>query len=208
MTSHEVPRRWRTIDDVPGFPVATFADLQRELNAGRYTLGIDPSVANLMAPRMASSGRTVVTSTLMYAPFLAALGCLIAAVALREYLLLIGLPIAAAAFLLANPLNPLKRLMSLVFWLVLLVFAAALVWNYYLLAGITGVFLVPFITMPFLYAMNSSLLLEKAREVEDLFLFLLERGALSMRDNSTGQVVEVSSPPPVTERRGLPGRGA
>lgn len=188
----------RSLAELPGFPVSDFATVQRRVADGRYTVGIDFTIANHLAGQIYGRGWAIMTALLAFTPVLVAVIAAIGAFVSGRFWLLMAIPASFVGFFLGNPYNPGRRFFSVLsfasFLLSLWAFSNHWAVEQTLresgdlsLAWVALAFAAPYWIKRLLYRVNQERLRAWALRSEVLMVALYEEGKLGILDRQTGE---------------------
>jgi hypothetical protein len=177
--------RWKRVNEIPGFPFDAFDELQVAVRAKSFNLGVDPLAAAEWTERSGGRpGRTVVAA-LSVLLLIAGVVSIVAAIATRNYWLLLALPIQALTFYFSQPASPYRRLVTIAGALSIIVFL-----NLLLNKWVTPATLVAYAGLTFAAVRSAGFVTSAAfRKAmladEGVFLAAYEQGECSLRNNRT-----------------------
>ena len=176
--------KWRKIEDVPNFPLTSFEDVKRRVEANQFSIGIDFTTSNKLAQWLYGGGHKYFFLLLAASPFIIAVASLVLAFVLGDYWLLLGVVLGFAGQFLSNPYNPSRHFWKPVVGLLFLVFVYALWQSKETMTYLSAFFIFPFFINGFLYSMNQNKLKAIAMNSEKVFIFLYQIEKLGLKDNS------------------------
>jgi hypothetical protein len=185
---------WSSIAEIPEFPTSNFVDLRTRVFERCYTLGIDYSVANQIAHSVCGTPYSCAVLMMGALPYLVVVALVVAVFVTFNLRLLFGIPIAVFAFVMANPIIPVRRAMTVFAVLVSLVMVGAALGAYPTVAWLCAVFVSIFMVIRLFYSANARALRLAALDSEALFLFLYENHGCTVRDNETGRIYSFLRP--------------
>lgn len=179
---------WESVSEVPEFPLQDWAAVKAALSQGDYVLSVDYSAANRLAPSFEPTGYWLwfyVVSTLPYAGIVASV---VLAVWLRSWVYALGIPVTVLAFVGGSPVVHNSCGVVRLLWIMSV--AACILsiachqgqWAY-----VSGLFACVVLLVGSFYTHNADATLEAARQHEAVFLFLLERKWLGIKNARTGE---------------------
>lgn len=186
-----VENRWQSVSELPTFPVDDFSRLAELEATGRLTVGIDLSVARELLPRLGGPSHKLFVALVVSIPYVMALVPIGTALYYKRFDFLLSLPAVAAAFVLANPLNPYRGCVTRLAMIGLLVFLVAVARGSTLLGFVSGCALATVAAVRYLYGTSAMGLRMAVLRSEPLFLYLYQRHLCTVRDNSDGKVYSV-----------------
>jgi hypothetical protein len=183
--------RWQSVSELPTFPAGDFSRFGELEATGRLTVGIDLSVSLELLPRLGGPVQKLFVALVVSVPYVMALVPIGTALYYRRFGFLLGLPAVAAAFVLANPLNPHRGCVTRLAMIGLLVFLVAVARGSTLLGFVSGCALATVAAVRYLYEASAMSLRMAALRSEPLFLYLYQRHLCTVRDNLDGKVYSV-----------------
>ena len=185
--------RWNSVADIPDFPFDSFDRLKEALNNGTYTLGLDRGRARELYPLIARSFVTqLVREQVDAIGIWLALASIGGALVLRNFWLLLGIPLALLSWWLATALHfPGGRSGSLG-WLIGSLGIIGAIWAFQGGLRVPSCLLataaIPLLSVGIVYSVSVKAMRSAILEEEPLFLFLFEKFACTVRDNTTGRI--------------------
>ena len=168
--------RWHSTSEVPDLPFQSYEQAQEMLAGEQYGLAIDYTVANDLAPALGipfARALMVLTTSL---PIVAMLVSLIAAIAIRNWGLLWGIPVAIAAVMSGSPVVHRVMGCATVLWVAAIIGCIlSAVKGYVTVAWLSAVYSVIVYVIQVYYHRNASAVRDYALKSEPVFLYLLER---------------------------------
>lgn len=185
------PSSWSCVREIPEFPFRQFDELQEAVEKRRFALGIDPVAAAEWSPRQgglnSKFGQAVVT-VLSVGLFALSLTCVWEALASGNYLLLIGIPIIVAGFLLSEPSSPVRPFVSAAGFLSVVVFADLILRERATAAWLVGCFAMTFVSVRTAALIHIGRFRNAILGEEATFLSLFEHAQCTLRERDTGRV--------------------
>jgi len=176
------------VRQIPDFPANDWEEFKQRVESHEFTLGMDYSSANHLAPDTRGGVYRLWVAVLVAIPYLAVGLSVLGAVTFSRLRILLAIPPIILAFIIANPLNPLRRAATVLCVVSLVLLGVALIRSYPTLTWLCVAFATTFIAVRALYWTNTMALRLAALASEPLFLFLFERKLCTVRDNRTGKV--------------------
>ena len=180
--------KWDKIEDIPNFPLGSFEDVKRRVEAKQFGIGIDFSTSNEFAQWLYGGGHKLFFLLLASTPIIVAILSLVLAFVLGNYWLLIGVILGFAGQFLSNPYNPSKNFWKPIVGILFLVFVYGLWQGKETMTYLSAFFIFPFFINSFVYSMNQDKLKAVAIQSEKIFIFLYQSGKLGLKDNSNEQM--------------------
>lgn len=180
--------KWNKIEDIPNFPLNSFADVKRRVEANQFGIGIDFTTSNEFAQWLYGGGHKLFFLLLASTPIIVAILSLVLAFVLGNYWLLIGVILGFAGQFLSNPYNPSKNFWKPVVGILFLVFVYGLWQSKETMTYLSAFFVFPFFINSFVYSMNQDKLKAVAMQSEKIFIFLYQNGKLGLKDNANDQM--------------------
>jgi len=106
--------KWDRIEDIPDFPIGSFQELKQQIDENSFSLGVDFSASNRIAPWFYGSVRRAFFSFLVMFPFFVFIIVLISFFFLKDFWLLLGIIFGFLGFYLASPYNPFRKFLDFV----------------------------------------------------------------------------------------------
>jgi hypothetical protein len=179
--------KWKKVEEIPNFPLNSYEDVIKNVNAGQFEIGIDYSVANQAAEWLYGKSHVILFLLLASPPYIIALLSMILSIVLGNHWLLIGFVIGFAGQIFSNPFNPFRGFMTIIAWLSLLLLVYGLWTGQETITYLSAFYIVPFFINRFLYNMNQKKLKNVAMKSERVFVYLYQNRGLGLKDLSTGQ---------------------
>lgn len=181
--------KWNSVADIPDFPFESFDQLKEAVNDGTYSVGVDRGRArelySLVGPSFAAQLIIEQMHAIVVWITLASIG---GALVLRNLWLLLGIPLALLFFWLATALH--FRGSSLG-WLLACLGIIGIIWGFSRGSRVPSCLLatavIPLVTVGVVYSVSVKTARSAILKSEPLFLFLFERFACTLRDNTTGR---------------------
>jgi len=180
--------KWNKIEDIPDFPLNTFEDVKRRVEANQFGVGIDFTTSNEFAQWLYGGGHKLFFLLLASTPIIVAIASLVLAFVLGNYWLLVGIVLGFAGQFLSNPYNPSKNFWKPIVGILFLVFVYGLWQGKETMTYLSAFFVFPFFINSFVYSMNQDKLKAVAMQSEKIFIFLYQNGKLGLKDNSNEQM--------------------
>jgi len=180
--------KWNKIGDIPNFPLNSFEDVKRRVEANQFGIGIDFTTSNELAQWLYGSGYKLFFLLLASTLHIVVITSFVLAFILGNYWLLAGVVLGFAGYFLSNPYNPSKKFWKPIASLLFLVFAYGLWQDKETMTYLSAFFVFPFFINSFLYSMNQSKLKAVAMNSENIFIYLYQIEKLYLRDNSNKQM--------------------
>ena len=181
----------RRISEVPWMRLSDMTDL-RELSAdGTITLGISKPAAREMASWLLDELSLAKISILVWVSLLYWAVMLGLAAWYRSVVPLVGVPIAAGTLYYGNPLNPRNAFWGFMAYLGAVATVGSILTGQAMLAWVLSAAVVPLVASRSVYriAVDETRIL--ALQHEAVFLYLLENGHCTIRDNRDGKVFHI-----------------
>lgn len=175
--------RWNKVEDIPDFPLKSFEDLQQQIEAKKFNVGIDYGISNRLAEWLYGKRYAISHYLLTWIPFIFAIVSIILALILKNYLLLLGIPFSIIAMITADPINPSRDFMTFIASLSFLLFVYGLWKGNETITYLPLFFVIPFLAIRHLFYRNQNKLIEIALNSEKLFIYLYQNNYLSLKDN-------------------------
>ncbi len=180
--------KWTKIDDIPNFPLNSFEDVKRRVEANQFGIGIDFTTSNEFAQWLYGSGYKYFFLLLASTPILVAILSLVLVFVLDNYLLFVGVVLGFAGQFLSNPYNPSKNFWKPIVGILFLIFVYGLWQSKETMTYLSAFFVCPFFIDSFVYSMNQNKLKAVATQSEKIFIFLYQNGKLVLKDNLSKQM--------------------
>ncbi|MCI0486801.1 MAG: hypothetical protein L0229_09395 [Blastocatellia bacterium] len=100
--------KWKAVAEIPEFPFKRFAEMQKAVSDRRFNLGVDALAAAEWSEKFNTGLKKSFIAALSILLLVAGLASIVAAVALRNYWLLLAVAIQALAFYVSHPASPLR----------------------------------------------------------------------------------------------------
>lgn len=172
--------RWKSISEIPGFPFPSFSAVQQALASREISLGIDYTIANLLAGSAYGIIWATVSSLAAAMPILLSVALLAIALFRGDYWLLLGIPLAFFGQLSSNPYNN-SRPGCAVVAIGIVCVAVWLLFSSNTSLGIALlVFPFAFVTNAVLYAANQSRIRKWATLSEVVFILFFQENKLGL----------------------------
>lgn len=179
--------KWGKIEDIPNFPLSSFADIKQQVGANKFSIGIDFTTSNQLAEWLYGKGHCIFFLILASAPTIVAIASIVLAFVLGNYWILLGIILGFIGQFLSNPYNPLKSFLKPIIGILFLIFLYGLWQGKETIAYLTAFFVLPFFINSYLYEMNQNRLKAVAIQSEKVFIYLYQTGKLGLKDNSSEQ---------------------
>lgn len=185
--------KWNSVADIPGFPFDSFDHLKEALNNGTYTLGVDRGRARELYPLLSRSFAVqLVREQVDAIGIWLALASIGGALVVRNFWLLLGIPLALLSWWLATTLHfhagCAGSFAWLLGWLGIIGVICAFWQGSRLPFCLLATAVIPFLTVGIVYSVSVKAVRSAILESEPLFLFLFEGFACTLRDNTTGRI--------------------
>jgi hypothetical protein len=202
---------WRSVSAIPNLPFASFGEMLKGIADGRCYISVDESTAFRFTNLTSTRAAQAFDRFLSWTPFLVALASVIAAIASKNFWMLIGIPAAVIAFVVgASPISlvrpilltakdafPLPLKLAVGMLLVLfspvvgaflgpILFAWMLFTDRPAAAWIVASYILSVHAMRVFRARGAIALHFAAKRSEAFFLFALSHGLCALRDKTTG----------------------
>jgi hypothetical protein len=179
--------KWPDVGKIPNFPARNFPDVKEKVEMGQFDVGVDNTVANYTAAAVHKGlFRPIFIIWLNMQVILAALAVVLSII-MKDYALLLGVPLVFLSEIVSNPYNPFRGFLS----------KLAIVISLYALHGfyfgassgtyLAALFIVNFWGNRGFYRHNRNLLERIALNSEKILIYLYQTGSLFLRNNMTGE---------------------
>ena len=184
--------KWNSVADIPDFPFDSFDQLKAALATGMYDLGIDRGRARELYPLIARSFVAQLVREQVDAIWIwLALASIAGALVLRNFWLLLGIPLALLSWWLATALHFPRGRSNSLRWLLGWLGIIGGIWAFWQGSRVPSCLLatagIPLVTVGIVYSVSVKAVRSAILESEALFLFLFEKFACTVRDNTTGR---------------------
>jgi len=172
------------VEGLQHFPFKTFQEFRKANLEGLITIGINRGIARewMWGGKYSPTFWKFVSMILHWIPFLLVLGFIIFALASKEFLLLLALPLFVIAYFLFNPSAIIFGIFrSGLIFLTFIGFLYGLFFGHQSILLITGVMLGIWYSEKILYSKSADILREEVLEHEDLLCALFQGRVLSIR---------------------------
>jgi hypothetical protein len=170
----------KSVADAPDLPFQTYSDIQNAVANRSYVLDVSYIAARELAPFVRSYSGRLLNLLLAFVPVITIIAIVAWAFWRGRFLFLAGVPIVVIGHFLSHPMNPLRRPLT---WLnYILVLAMVALWNEtptVLLAS----FILPFVANREMYAGNVRDLRAALLRSEPLFLNQYSKGSMKLRNS-------------------------
>lgn len=174
---------WKSVSQAPNLPFQTHTEIRHAVANRLYVLDVSYIAARQLAPFVRSYAGRLLNLLLTVAPFLIMLAVMVLAFWQWNFILLVGLPVAVLGAWFGHPMNPLRRLVTVVTWFLSL--ATIAVWNQ-TFTILVAAWAVPVLTNRAAYASNLRALRNAVLQSEALFINQYSQGAIRLRNVATG----------------------
>jgi hypothetical protein len=174
---------WKSVAQAPNLPFRTHTEIRNAVANRIYALDISYIAARQLAPFVRSYGGRTLNLLLTVAPFVTILAVIVLAFWQWNFLLLLGVPVAVLGAWFGHPMNPLRRLVTAVTWILFL--ATIAVWNQ-TFTILVAAWIVPVVSNRAAYGSNLRALRNAVLQSEALFLNQYSQGAVRLRNVATG----------------------
>jgi len=188
------PGKWKAVGEIPDFPFKTFEELQQAIKSRSHSLGIDSLAAAQWGTQLNSGFKKALLIILSVGLYAVALGCVVAAILLRNYWLLAGIPIVVIMFLISETSSPLRRAVTAAGFLSVLASVDLLLRGFNTLSWLLAIGAVTFIAVRAANLINHSSFRDAVTSTETAFLYMYEKAGCTIRDNKTGRVFKNDDP--------------
>lgn len=173
---------WKSVAEAQGLPFRTYAEIQNAVASGLYVLDVSYTAAREFAPLVRSYSGRLLNLLFAFIPLLTIIAIISLALWQGRFGLLAGVPIVVIAHVFSHPMNPLRRPMT---WLnYILALAMVGLWNK-TATVLLAAFILPFMANREMYAGNVRALRTALLRSEQHFLNQYSKGSLRLR--STGE---------------------
>lgn len=107
--THQPPIDWSSVGEIPGFPFEDFEQLKAAVAVRSFNIGVDSLSAARWSEQFNTRIKKSVIAGLSLLLVIAGAASVVAAFAIREYWLLVAIPIQALAFYLSHPSSPFHK---------------------------------------------------------------------------------------------------
>ena len=107
--THQPPIEWSSVGEIPGFPFEDFEQLKAAVAVRSFNIGVDSLSAARWSEQFNTRIKKSVIAGLSLLLVIAGAASVVAAFAIREYWLLVAIPIQALAFYLSHPSSPFHK---------------------------------------------------------------------------------------------------
>lgn len=179
--------KWNKIEDIPDFPLNSFLDVKQNIEADRFTVGIDFTTSNELAQWLYGKGHEIFFLILASGPFIIAIASVVLTILLSNYWLLTGIVLGFFGQFMSNPYNPTKNIWRSIVGMLFLVFLYGLWQGKETITYLSAFFVFPFLANSYTYSMNQNKLIEVALDSEKIFIYLYQIGKLGLRHNENNK---------------------
>lgn len=179
--------RWKTIEEIPDFPLRSFSDVTHNIEEERFSIGIDYDISNQYAIWLYGPAHELFFALLVNTPFIVAIALGVLALFLRSYWPLFGIVLAFVGYLLGFPRNPLNKSFKSISVLVVLFSLLAFWRGLWPTALLSDCLALTFFIEDFVNNMNQNKLKWVALNSEKIFVFLYQNGKLGLKDNKNAK---------------------
>ena len=178
--------RWKSVSEIPNFPFASFSAVRQALASREMSLGIDYTIANLLAGSIYGVIWATVSGLAASTPILLSITLLAVAFFRGDYWILLGIPLAFFGQFSSNPYN--RSRVGCAFVAVAIACVAGwLLFNHKATIGIALLaFPFTFVTNSLLYTVNQARLRNWATSSEVVFVGLFEEDKLGLLNLKSG----------------------
>jgi hypothetical protein len=177
-----------SVQDIPGFPYGSFAELQQAAARRKANIGVDSLAAAEWSDGHASGPARIAVTLLSVLLVSAGTAALVAALVTRDYLLIAAIPVMAIAFFFSNPGYKYHKQAAVAVAAVVAVFVDMLVNGFVTPAVIAAYAALTFAAVRAAGMLTNSAFRRYLLDDEANFLEAFRTGACSLRDNKTDQV--------------------
>lgn len=185
-----------TITELENFPFNSFVELLQAVVSKKITIGIDQTVAREWMAKGKHSPKfwRFVSLLLHFVPHIVFLATIIIPILIgKPILILVVIPLFLT-FSFLVPSSPLRGLVNIACYILLIVFIASLLLGNIILAFIVVPFLTIWIMSKILYNLSVSQMRNRALKDEELFCLLYKSRAINILFNETGDVLIAEYP--------------
>jgi hypothetical protein len=177
-----------TVQDIPGFPYGSFAELQQAAARKKANIGVDPLAAAEWCDAHATGPARIAVPVLSVLLVAAAAAALIGGIVTRDYLLICAIPAMAVAFYFSNPGHKYHKQVTVAVAAVVAVFVDTLVNGFVTPAIIAAYAALTFAAVRAAGMLTNSAFRRYLLDDEASFFEAFRTGACSLRDNKSEQV--------------------
>ncbi len=171
----------KSVGEVSDLPFQTHAEIRNAVANGSHVLDVSYVAARELSPFVRSYGGRLANLMLAFAPLAIIIAIVSLALWQGRYLLLIGVPIVLIAHVFSHPMNPLRRPMTALCYILVLASLFAL-WSRNQVAILfLGAFILPFVANREMYSGNVRALRAALLQSEPLFIDQHSKGTLRLR---------------------------
>lgn len=185
--------KWKSVSKIPGFPLKSFAELQKAVSERKASIGVDTLAAAEWASEAMTGLRRIVITLLSLLLVAAAVAAVVTALWTQNYLLLLALPVQAAMFYFSQPGSPVSQWVTLGGIALVLIFIEFLLRRSPTSATIAAYAVLTFAAVRASAFITSSAFRRVLIKDEKLFLEAYHRHACTVRDNETKKIYEYGS---------------
>jgi hypothetical protein len=177
-----------TVTEIPGFPYRSFAALQQAAAAKKANIGVNPLAAAEWCDAQATGPARFAVTVLSVLLIAAGGVALVAALVMRDYLLIAAIPAMALAFYFSNPGYKYHKQVTVAVAAVVAVFVDMLVNGFVTPSIIAAYAALTFGAVRAAGILTNSAFRRHLLSDEASFLEAFRNGSCSLRDNKTEQV--------------------
>lgn len=177
--------KWQKVEEIPDFPLHSFADVKNRVSADEFSVGVDFDVARKFASWVYGRFYASLFALLWTVPLWVTVGTLILAFVRGNYFLLLCLPVVVMGYFLSSPYALGKKTFLPLFFTAAWLFA---MWaGHDTFAWVTGVFILPIWINKYVTSSYQSRAVIVALSSEVIFLDLFYDGNLGIKNCKTGE---------------------
>ena len=186
--THQPPIEWSSVGEIPGFPFEDFEQLKAAVAVRSFNIGVDSLSAARWSEQFNTRIKKSVIAGLSLLLVIAGAASVVAAFAIREYWLLVAIPIQALAFYLSHPSSPFHKWVTIGGAVSVAVFLDLLFNGLPIAAALVAYAGLTFASVRAAGYITNSAFRKALLSDEKLFLEAYSGGACTLRNNQTKAV--------------------
>jgi len=186
--THQPPIEWSSVGEIPGFPFEDFEQLKAAVAVRSFNIGVDSLSAARWSEQFNTRIKKSVIAGLSLLLVIAGAASVVAAFAIREYWLLVAIPIQALAFYLSHPSSPFHKWVTIGGAVSVAVFLDLLFNGLPIAAALVAYAGLTFASVRAAGYITNSAFRKALLSDEKLFLEAYSGGACTLRNNRTKAV--------------------
>jgi len=176
---------WSSVSEVPGLPFKTYEEL---VKSEKHGFAVDPGRGRELAFHLAGRVGRLGLLSLQLLPYVMVAVSIIAALFTGHYRLLLGIPIAVVTFFFANPMNPLKSIVSMGSKIGAILLLLSILSGNWVNAWLLASAVLTFFGIRRLYSSSIRVVQAAARRSESIFLWLYFNRICAIQDRQSGEL--------------------